>query len=112
MTDPILSALHGALRGLAARQRTIADNIANVSTPGYRAGRVDFEASLGAALQSAAATPVEYRRSQSVDPARLDGNNVQLDTETVSMVETNLRYQAMVEAVNAKFGLLRTAIKG
>lgn len=112
MTDPILSALHGALRGLSARQRTIADNIANVQTPGYRASRVDFEASLGAAIESAGAEPVEYRRRQSVDPTRLDGNNVNLDTETVSMVETNLRYQAMVETVNAKFGLLRAVIKG
>lgn len=112
MTDPIISALHGALSGLTARQRAIADNIANVSTPGYRAGRVDFEASLGAALQSGSATPVEIQRRQSADPTGPDGNNVQLDTETVSMVETNLRYQAMIEAVNAKFGLLRTAIKG
>lgn len=112
MIDPVLSALHGALRGLSARQRTIADNIANVQTPGYRAGRVDFEASLGAALESGGEAPVEYTRRRSLDPTRMDGNNVRLDTETVAMVETNLRYQAMIEAVNAKFGLLRTAIKG
>jgi flagellar basal-body rod protein FlgB len=112
MTDPIISALHGALSGLSARQKTIADNIANVQTPGYRAGRVDFEASLGSALASGDSTPVEVQRSQSVDPTRLDGNNVNLDTETVSMVETNLRYQAMVESINAKFGILRSVIKG
>ena len=38
--------LQAALRGLSLRQRTIADNIANVETPGFLAGRVDFETSL------------------------------------------------------------------
>lgn len=112
MSDVVLTALHGALRGLAARQRTIADNVANVQTPGYRATRLDFESSLGAALESGGESAVEYRTAASSDPTRLDGNNVNLDDETVSMVQTNLRYQAMVETINAKFGLLRTAIKG
>ncbi|HET7486348.1 MAG TPA: flagellar basal body rod protein FlgB [Acidimicrobiales bacterium] len=112
MTDPVLTAIHGALRGLSARQRAIADNVANIQTPGYRASRVDFEASLGAALADGGDTPVEYRFSKSVDPTRLDGNNVNLDTESLSATETNLKYQAMVETINAKFGLLRDAIKG
>ncbi|MET0853053.1 MAG: flagellar basal body protein, partial [Microterricola sp.] len=43
-----LSALSSALDGLAMRQRTIADNIANVNTPGYHAKRVAFEGALAA----------------------------------------------------------------
>ncbi|MCU1486490.1 MAG: flagellar biosynthesis protein FlgB, partial [Actinomycetia bacterium] len=39
-----------------------------------------------------------------------NGNNVQLDDETLSLADTGLQYQLMVEAMNAKFGLLRTAI--
>ena len=38
--------LHSALRGLSLRQRTIADNIANIETPRFLAGKVDFESSL------------------------------------------------------------------
>src|SRR6478736_1491816 len=36
--DVTMSALHQALSGLALRQRTIADNIANIETPGFLAG--------------------------------------------------------------------------
>ena len=43
-------------------------------------------------------------------PANLNGNNVQIDDETMSLTEAGLQYQMMVEALNAKFGLLRDAI--
>ena len=42
------AALASALDGLAARQRAIANNIANVNTPGYTAERVSFEDALAA----------------------------------------------------------------
>ena len=35
-----------ALEGLTARQRTIADNVANVDTPEFKASRVSFETAL------------------------------------------------------------------
>ena len=44
--DVTSSALHSALSGLAQRQRVTADNIANLQTPGFLAGRVDFESGL------------------------------------------------------------------
>ena len=44
--DATMSALHYALNGLALRQRTIADNTANIETPGFLAGKVNFEDSL------------------------------------------------------------------
>ena len=50
MNDVTMTALHSALRGLSTRQRVIADNVANIQTPGFRAGRVDFESALGDAL--------------------------------------------------------------
>ena len=46
ITDPTSTALHAALSGLAMRQRVTADNIANVNTPGFLAGRTDFESAL------------------------------------------------------------------
>ena len=44
------AALASALDGLAARQRAIANNIANVNTPGYTAERVSFESALAASV--------------------------------------------------------------
>ena len=112
VTDGLTAVLHDALRGLAMRQRTISDNVANVQTPGFLAGRVDFERSLGEAMVSGEPVRTEATRSRSLAPTRTDGNNVDLDGETLSLVETNLRYSTMVEAMNAKFRLLRTAIGG
>lgn len=112
MTDLTTTALHQALRGLAARQRVIADNIANLETPGFLAGRVEFESSLQRALANGAPQTAEVHASRSLAPTGVNGNNVQLDEETLSLIETGLRYQVTTQAVTNKFGLLRTAIGG
>lgn len=112
MIDPTVAAIRSSLAGLAARQRAIADNVANLETPGYTAKRVSFEESLAAAIQGGDPTQAQVSQITSSDPAGPNGNNVQLETETLGMQETNLRYQLSVEALNAKYRLLRTAIKG
>src|SRR4028119_1535159 len=92
--DVTSSALHTALTGLAQRQRVTADNIANLQTPGFLAGRVDFESGLRGAL-AGGSTPTASTGTvrRSMEPTRLDGNNVNLDAETVIATETGLRYQ-------------------
>jgi flagellar basal-body rod protein FlgB len=102
--------LHSALRGLSLRQRTIADNIANIETPRFLAGRVDFESSLRAAAAAGEAPTAAPVVSRSLEPTRLNGNNVNLDTETVAAMETGLRYELTITALNNKFNGLRTAI--
>src|SRR4051812_37027979 len=42
--------IESALQGLTARQRTIADNVANVDTPEFKGSRVSFEAALKKAI--------------------------------------------------------------
>lgn len=110
MIDSTGSALYAALNGLAARQRVIANNVANVETPGFIAGRVSFEDSLRAAIAGGNAGATSVSTVRSADPVNANGNNVSLDTEVVSLTETDLAYQLMVSALNSKFGLLRTAI--
>lgn len=109
MSDFAGSIIHAALSGLTLRQRSIADNLANVNTPGYLASRSDFESSLRSALEGRRDEVVSVV-SKSLAPTRTDGNNVDLDSETISAIETNLRYQTLIEAMNAKFRLIRTAI--
>ncbi|HET9444252.1 MAG TPA: flagellar basal body protein, partial [Acidimicrobiales bacterium] len=108
MNDVTLDALHSALRGLAARQRVVADNVANLETPGFLAGRVGFEDALRTALGTGAAEQVSPTTGRSLAPTGTNGNNVNLDEETLTMIDTGLRYQLAVEAVSAKLGLLRT----
>jgi flagellar basal-body rod protein FlgB len=112
MHDVTMVALHQALRGLSARQRTIADNIANLDTPRFLAGRVDFESSLTQALAAGDPSRATVSSTRSLAPTDVNGNNVNLDEETLAMIETDLRYQVTSQAVSNKFRLLRTAIGG
>jgi flagellar basal-body rod protein FlgB len=113
--DLAASAVRSALTGLAMRQRVSADNIANVQTPGFTAGRVEFESALRRAVAAgdtagtAALTP---SRAESPLAARQDGNNVNLDEETLSAIDNGLRYQLMLRAMDDRYGLVGTVLKG
>jgi flagellar basal-body rod protein FlgB len=110
--DVTSTALHAALAGLAERQRVTADNIANVNTPGFLAGRVDFESSLRGAL-SGGETPSVNGGSvlRSLEPTNTNGNNVNLDSETIIATETGLRYQLALNALDGKYNVLRNALR-
>ncbi len=110
ITSLTATALESALTGLAARQRAIADNIANVSTPGFRAQRVAFEQSLAAAVRDGSGR-AEISMQRSLEPTRLDGNNVNLDTETISNIDTVLRFQFASRAMDGQFQSVRTAVR-
>jgi flagellar basal-body rod protein FlgB len=104
--------LSTALSALSARQRVSSNNIANIETPNYRAGQVSFEDSLRAAVAAGDPSQAIVSETQSTDPAGVNGNNVNLDTETVTDEKTALQYQLLTGAMSAKFSLLDTVIKG
>jgi flagellar basal-body rod protein FlgB len=112
ITDVTMQTLHAALTGLSERQRVTADNVANVNTPGFLAGRTDFESALQSELgdgQSPALSPGVVSRS--LEPTNTNGNNVNLDEETVIATETGLRYQLALNALDGKYNQLRTALR-
>jgi flagellar basal-body rod protein FlgB len=113
MIDDVRSAaLHSALAGLAQRQRVTADNIANVNTPGFLAGRTDFETSLRGAVSSGRLPTVSGGTTvRSMEPTNTNGNNVNLDAETVIATETGLRYQLALNALDGKYSSMRTALR-
>lgn len=113
LDDVSIDALQSALRGLTARENAISNNIANVNTPYYTARRVEFEGQLQQAL-SEGANPLAARPSASFtsDAAGLNGNNVDLNAETVLGVQTQMAYDLAARAVGDRFTLLRTAIRG
>jgi flagellar basal-body rod protein FlgB len=55
-------ALGSALDGLSARQRSIANNIANVNTPNYHAQRVQVEDALAQSLRDSLIVRVTFPR--------------------------------------------------
>jgi flagellar basal-body rod protein FlgB len=111
MIDDVMSVLHASLNGLMTQQSAIADNIANVSTPGYKAKFVDFATALNAAVANGQ-TPAPDVATVTISNAPVNqiGNNVDINGETVKAANTSLEYQAVINAVNAKFALLRTAM--
>jgi flagellar basal-body rod protein FlgB len=111
--DVSSSSLRVAVAGLAARQTAIAANIANVETPGYQARKVKFEEALSSAVaHGQSPSSVTASVQTSLEPSRLNGNNVNVDEETLSNIDTTLRYQLTLRAVDSKYGMLRDAIKG
>ena len=105
-----ISALTSALDGLSQRQRAIADNIANVNTPGFRATRVQFEDALAQSVAEGSGRTAPTSQ-KSLEPTRVDGSNVNLDTETLSNIDTVLRYQFATQAIGGSFGSVRTALR-
>ena len=112
IADATSTALHAALAGLAQRQRVTADNIANVNTPGFLAGRVDFESSLKGALRNGDTPAINGGTTlRSLEPTNTNGNNVNLDAETLIATETGLRYQLALNALDGKYNVMRTALR-
>ena len=105
-----MNALSSALDGLALRQRTIAQNIANVNTPNYHAKVVSFENALAQSV-AAGSGSTTAATTTSEAPTRLDGNNVSLDSETLNNIETVLRYQFAARAVDMDFDATSAALK-
>lgn len=107
------------------REEAISNNIANVSTPGYKRQDVDFQSVLQRELGNSQYTSLdekvknldlsELSVSAYTDSAsysyRLDGNNVDIDTENVELASEQIRYQALTEScINSEFNRLATAL--
>ena len=104
------NALQSALDGLSLRQKVIANNVANVNTPNYHAEKVSFEDTLAKSVADGnGAAPASVARS--LEPTNTNGNNVNLDEETLSNVDTVLRYQFASQAMNSELTQIRAAIK-
>lgn len=111
MFDSVTSrAFSSALDGLAMRQRAIADNIANANTPGYQSRRVAFEDALASSVRTGDGK-VQATEARSLEPTRLNGSNVNLDTETLANIDTVLRFQFAAQAAGGQFNSMRTALR-
>jgi flagellar basal-body rod protein FlgB len=98
-----LNVLTQVLDAAALRHRVIAQNIANVNTPGYRRLAVEFERDLAKALAAPEgnAVPVKPRVVVEDGPERVDGNTVDIDREMVALNKNSLLYQAAAQIVTS-----------
>jgi flagellar basal-body rod protein FlgB len=112
--DPTQQALAAAMTGAAQRQNAIADNIANVDTPGYQRRDVDFHGALQAAMATGGRTLNGMSFTRAVDPSaapvRADGNTVDIDRESAAEASNGLEYEALSQVLKARDDIIQTAI--
>lgn len=109
-----------ALDATALRHRAIANNLANVETPGYTREDVSFEDQLRSAIQDASSSEsVSEDAVQGIDPnltydtnepIRENGNNVDVDKEMAKLAENTIQYETLLQSLSIKDGMIRSAI--
>jgi flagellar basal-body rod protein FlgB len=109
--DLTMQAIQASLDGLAARQRITAQNLANAETPGYTAQTVSFENSLASAISNGSPTSTSIATGSTGDAVDTNGNNVSVDGETLTAIDTQLRYQLATESMNNKFRVLKDSMR-
>lgn len=112
INDMTMDVLRAAVDGLAVRQEAITTNISNVETPSYLARTVSFEDSLRAAIDAGDPSEAGISVGRSLAATRLNGNNVNIDFELLAASENVLAQRLVVQALNSKYAVLRTAITG
>ena len=123
--------LQKGLQAAELRHDVIANNIANVDTPGYKASHVEFEAYMQDALESGEfqgkMTRVGHiaigaqNNALNVQPAvisdtsttmRMDGNNVDIDREMSELARNQIYYDTLVRKISGELNRLKLAIEG
>lgn len=104
------------IRAASLRHEVLSRNIANIDTPGYRPMEVSFGEELRLASEAGDAAATIVRASVVADPAagagRYDGNAVDLDRQMAKMAENALWHNVLIQTLNSRMNLLRTAIRG
>jgi flagellar basal-body rod protein FlgB len=107
------------------RETLIANNIANAQTPGYKRQDIDFQTALRNEISRFKYSSLD-KKIQDVDlrklnpdvytdhgnySYRLDGNNVDIDTEQVELASEQIKYQALTTSITSEFTRLQTVLK-
>ncbi len=108
MLDGLTGNLEQYLDLLSARQKTVASNIANADTPGYKTQDIDFQ------FEFMSLTKGEH--PQTIQPEGLaekpDGNNVNLDREARLLSENQMRFNLASVLVKSRLKAVQEAITG
>ena len=113
-TDNIIALIEAGIRAEGFRQKAIANNVANLETPGYRRIDVKFEELLAKSIDSSGAIdlsklePQVYQPKQT--PVKSNGNDVSLETEVGQMIKNTLRHKAYVRMLNKKYKQIELAL--
>ena len=111
-TPPTLDALQGYLKVVTERQQMIVSNMANVDTPGYHTKDIDFQTAMRQVMNGNDSVHMESASMELQGlQERPDGNNVNIDRESLMLSQTQLQFQLGVQLVKREFNNALTAIK-
>lgn len=121
-----INSLEQGLKYATLKNKTIAQNIANVDTPNYKEKSVSFEKMLASAKEnsiSATRTDDRHYEFEISEPVigintynnfkyRNNGNGVDMDAQQAELAKNTIYYNALIDRVNGKLNTLNTVIKG
>jgi flagellar basal-body rod protein FlgB len=127
--DTYLGVHADALKLQSRRMEVLANNLANVDTPNYKARDIDFRTALAAAGNADAPVALKTTDAKHLgsDPTSqatadlkyrmplapsLDGNTVDAQQEQAAFADNTVRYQATLTFLSGRFRSLMTAITG
>ena len=103
-------AMESSLSANWTKQQVIAQNLANVDTPGYKAREVSFENVLDRKMldskdnRYAFQTTITQQQDTYINP---DGNNVDVDKESMDLYDSYIQSAYLVQKMNAVFSNYR-----
>ena len=102
----------------SVKHKVIANNIANVNTPGYKKMEVSFADQLEKVLNKDSMNKFDtlqpkivISKEDSSETVRNDGNNVDMDKEVSSLVKNTLSYNIYTQLLAKKFEGIKSAIE-
>ncbi len=124
------SVLEKSLNASWARNDVISQNLANVDTPEYKRKDIAFEEFLSDSMGKvglegnlADKRHIPINNSSDVDkiePAlvednsdssmRIDGNNVDIDSEMANLAKNQIKYNALVQMINGSYNKIKSVI--
>ena len=121
-----ITSLERGLDFSATKQKTIAQNIANIDTPSYKARSTSFNDYLTEAKKT---TVSAYRTNEKHFDFKMsssqssvinssnfsysnNGNGVDMDKEQANLATNQIYYNALIDRVSGKLNTLQTVIKG
>ena len=98
----------------STKNKVIANNIANVDTPDYKAKKVSFQSQLDEEMlkfDQKLTARINITENRGITYNH-NGNSVDLDKEMAELSKNQLYYEALTERINGKFNSLRTVLGG
>ena len=110
--DISFKTLENSLDAVWTKQKAHSNNIANYETPEYKATKVSFDNVLEKSLETGAEKSVftiDVDKDESTS-LRLDGNNVNMEKESLELWETYSQYSYLTQKISGSFKNMRYVI--